>query len=54
MRLSITPSDEPVYVKHNYRIRLEELISRREVTEESCVVATSMDEFESKEIELYH
>lgn len=54
MRLSITPSDEPVYVKHNYRIRLEELISRREVTEESCVVATSMDEFESKEKALYY
>ena len=53
MRLSITPSDEPVFAKHNYRIRLEELISQREIADDSCAVATSKEEFESKEKALY-
>ncbi len=53
MRLSITPSEEPVYAGHNYRIRLEELISQREIPEDSCAVATSKEEFESKEKALY-
>ena len=54
MRLSITPSDEPVFAKHNYRIRLEELISQREIADDSCAVATSKEEFESKEKALYY
>ena len=53
MRLSITPSDEPVFAKHNYRIRLEELISQREIADDSCAVATSKEEYESKEKALY-
>lgn len=53
MRLSITPSEEPVFAKHNYRIRLEELISQREIADDSCAVATSKEEFESKEKALY-
>ena len=53
MCLSITPSDEPVFAKHNYRIRLEELISQREIADDSCAVATSKEEFESKEKALY-
>ena len=54
MRLSITPSEEPVFAKHNYRIRLEELISQREIADDSCAVATSKEEFESKEKALYY
>ena len=54
MRLSITPSDEPVFAKHNYRIRLEELISQREIADDSCAVATSKEEYESKEKALYY
>ena len=54
MRLSITPSEEPVYAGHNYRIRLEELISQREIADDSCAVATSKEEFESKEKALYY
>ena len=53
MRLSITPSEEPVFAKHNYRIRLEELISQREIADDSCAVATSKEEYESKEKALY-
>ena len=53
MRLSITPSEEPVFAKHNYRIRLEELISQREIPDDSCAVATSKEEYESKEKALY-
>lgn len=53
MRLSITPSEEPVYAGHNYRIRLEELISQLEIADDSCAVATSKEEFESKEKALY-
>ena len=53
MRLSIMPSEEPVYAGHNYRIRLEELISQREIADDSCAVATSKEEFESKEKALY-
>ena len=53
MRLSITPSEKPVYAGHNYRIRLEELISQREIADDSCAVATSKEEFESKEKALY-
>ena len=54
MRLSITPSEEPVHATHNYRIRLEELISQREIADDSCAVATSKEEFESKEKALYY
>lgn len=54
MRLSITPSDEPVYAKHNYRIRLEELISQREIAEDSCAIAPTMEAYESKEKALYY
>ena len=37
MRLSITPSESPVYLDHHYRIRLEELISQQEIPGDSCV-----------------
>jgi hypothetical protein len=50
MRLSITPSESPVYQDHHYRIRLEELISKKELQTDSVVVTTTEEEFNSKMI----
>lgn len=48
MRLSITPSDRPIYRNHNYRIRLLELLSSEESPNDSIVIATTDEEYLSK------
>ncbi len=53
MRLSITPSEQSVFGNHNYRIRLEELISQREIPEDSIVVVETMEELRERAKEWY-
>lgn len=45
MRLSITPSERPVYREHKQRYRFLELISRERLDSDSIVVATSMEDY---------
>lgn len=53
MRLSLTPSTEPVYGTHDYRIRMEKLLGQQEFEGDSIVVAATMEEYESKEKEMW-
>lgn len=48
MRLSITPSERPVWGSHEYRIRFLELLSMEELPSDSIVTASSAEEFYSK------
>lgn len=52
-RLSITPAECPIQGKHQYRVRMEEMISQRVIPEDSCLVFAPKEEFEAVESELY-
>ena len=54
MRLSITPAEQTISGKHNYRVRLEELISKTEVPKDSSVVAASVADYLSKRSEILY
>ena len=54
MRLSITPSDRPVFGSHCYRIRLKELISSEDVGSDSIAVAPSDEVYRQKCDELVY
>lgn len=45
MKLTITPSNRPVFRSHQYRIRLKELISQEELPADSIVKAVNYEEF---------
>ena len=53
LKLSITPTERPIYGKHQFRVRLEELISEKEIPLDSLDVLFTKEEFESIESELY-
>lgn len=54
MRLSITPSDRPVFGSHCYRIRLKEEISRQELEGDSVAIAPTDDAYRQKCDELVY
>ena len=54
MRLSITPADQSIFGKHNYRVRLEELINKTEVPKDSSVVAASVEDYLAKKSEILY
>lgn len=52
-RLSITPAECRIQGKHQYRVRMEEMISQRVIPEDSCLIFAPKEEFEAVESELY-
>ena len=54
MRLTITPSDRPVFGSHCYRIRLKEEISRQELEGDSIAVAPTEEAYRQKCDELVY
>ena len=48
MRLTITPSERPVFGSHSYRIRLKEVISRQKMEDDSVVIAPSDEAYRQK------
>ena len=53
LRLSITPAERTIQGKHQFRVRMEKLISQRVVPGDSCFVFAPKEEFEAIESELY-
>ena len=54
MRLTITPSERPVFGSHRYRIRLKEVISRQELEGDSVVIAPTDEAYRQKYEEMVY
>jgi hypothetical protein len=54
MRLTITPSERPVFGSHRYRIRLKEEISRQELEGDSVAIAPTEEAYRQKYDELVY
>ena len=54
MRLTITPSERPVFGSHCYRIRLKEEISRQELEGDSVAIAPTDDAYRQKYDEMVY
>jgi hypothetical protein len=54
MRLTITPSERPVFGSHCYRIRLKEEISRQELEGDSVAIAPTEEAYRQKCDELVY
>ena len=48
MRLTITPSERPVFGSHCYRIRLKEVISREKLEDDSLTIAPTDEAYRQK------
>ena len=54
MRLTITPSERPIFGSHRYRIRLKEVISRQELEGDSVVIAPTDEAYRQKYEEMVY
>lgn len=54
MRLTITPSERPIFGSHRYRIRLKEVISRQELEGDSVAIAPTEEAYRQKYDELVY
>ena len=54
MRLTITPSERPIFGSHCYRIRLKEEISRQELEGDSVAIAPTEEAYRQKCDELVY
>lgn len=54
MRLTITPSERPVFGNHCYRIRLKEVISSQELEGDSVVIAPTDEAYRQKYKEMVY
>ena len=54
MRLTITPSERPIFGSHRYRIRLKEVISRQELEGDSIVIAPTDEAYRQKYEEMVY